>query len=253
MNLTPSVYSTEPDLILDDPGHKLIISDLHIPHHDNKAVEVALKEGMRRKVNLVLINGDLGDGAELSRHEHLETPAQFRHEIATIDEFLGHLRQRFKKARIIFKKGNHDIRLAKFIHNRAKVFEGLPGVNLESMIRAENHGVEVIDDIRLIRLGKLFVVHGHEFKGGSTVAPARWLLNKAKDVALCGHWHRTDFHQGRTIGGYTEAAWTTGCLCHLKPRWHPFNDWNHGFAIPEIFNDGNFHVHNHRMLNGEIV
>ena len=36
---------------------------------DNKSIEVALKYGLEKNVNCILINGDLIDFATISRHE----------------------------------------------------------------------------------------------------------------------------------------------------------------------------------------
>ncbi|NPB03714.1 MAG: metallophosphoesterase, partial [Thermotogae bacterium] len=48
------------------------------------------------------------------------------------------------------------------------------------------------------------------------------------------------------------GAWIVGCLCDLKPDYSPNNEWTHGFAFVELFENGHFSVKNH-LIQGEEV
>src|SRR6056297_3044228 len=39
----------------------LVLSDIHMPYHDKRALELAIEEGKKHKVDAILINGDLLD------------------------------------------------------------------------------------------------------------------------------------------------------------------------------------------------
>ena len=43
------------------------------------------------------------------------------------------------------------------------------------------------------------------------------------------------------------TAWSTGCLCNLRPEYAKFNRWNHGFAFVDIDKSGEFEVHNYKI------
>lgn len=148
-----------------------------------------------------------------------------------------------------------NCRLPRYILKNAPALFALQGVGLHAWLGLSETGIEWVPDKKVIQLGKLNVIHGHEYRGGagSSVNPARGLYLKARSVALCGHHHRTSEHHARNIRDQHEAAWSVGCACYLHPRWLPLNDWNLGFAFVHVEPDGNFMVENRRVLNGKIV
>lgn len=240
---------------IDTPGNWLILNDVHLPFHDKRTVELAVEEARRRNVVGVLLNGDILDSGEISNHlRHRELP-RYVEEIQVGKQFLGWLRSRFHGKRIVYKEGNHEDRLERYVVERAPALEGLEGLDLPSFLHLRDHGIEWVNHKRVIQMGKLNVIHGHEYKGGvsTPVNPARGLYLKARSVALCGHFHRTSEHHSRNIRQQAEAAWSVGCACFLTPRWCPLNDWNLGFAFVHLGNDGNFEVENKRVLNGSVV
>jgi hypothetical protein len=102
-------------------------------------------------------------------------------------------------------------------------------------------------------IGKLNILHGHEWrKGFSPANPAKWLLTQSGANAMCGHWHKTDETTNKDVEDGIKAAWTVGCMCNLHPKFMPLNNWNHGFAIVNLLKDDNFSVENKRIINGKI-
>lgn len=243
-----------PPFPIDKPGRYLILSDVHLPCHDVTTIHCAVNEARRQGVVGVILNGDILDCHELSRHDKDPRAKRYVEELKMGQEFLAYLRGRFAKADIFYKLGNHEARLQPYLWNRAPAFEGLDCLSVESAIEMKKYGVTSIDDKRVIHLGKLNLLHGHEYRGGQGgVNPARWLYLKARGVAMCGHFHRTSEHHANNIADKPEAAWSVGCACGRKPSWLPINEWNHGFAIVEVDNDGGFVVQNRRVLNGKVV
>lgn len=248
----PVELSYEPFRI-DTAGTWLIIGDTHLPFHDKRTIELAVEEARRRNVVGVLLNGDILDCAEVSEHDRDPDSLDLVTEIEIGKQFMRWLRSRLPSSRIVYKEGNHDNRVPRYILKHAPALFAVAGVGLQTWLELPNHGVEWVQDKRVVRLGKLNVVHGHEYRGGGGVMPARWLYLKARSVALCGHFHRTSEHHARSISDHYEAAWSVGCACFLAPAWMPLNDWNHGFAFAMIESDGTFAVENKRVLNGKIV
>lgn len=239
---------------VDWAGVWLILSDVHLPYHDRPTLELAVREARRRGVAGVLLNGDVLDSHEISDHDKDPGAPRYAREIEKGRQFLGWLRGQCPRARVIYREGNHEDRLPRYIERNAPALSGIDGVSLPAFLRLADYGVEWVADKRVVWLGKLPTLHGHEYRGGGGgVNPARWLYLRARYVAMCGHFHRTGFHhEGRNIRGKAEAAWSLGCTCQLSPRYMPLNGWNHGFALVEVAGDGSFVVDNKRVREGKI-
>jgi len=240
---------------IDTPGAWLIVSDLHLPYHDRATVEAAVGEARRRNVAGVLLNGDILDSHEISSHDQDPRAKRYREEVEVGKRFLAWLRGQLPTARIVYKSGNHEDRLERYILARAPALFELENVDLPGLLHLADFGVDHVGDRRVITLGKLNVIHGHEYRGGvsTPVNPARGLYLKARSVAICGHWHKTSEHHERNIRGQAEAAWSVGCACALAPRYNPLSNWNHGFALVDVESDGTFSVSNRRVMGGKAV
>jgi predicted phosphodiesterase len=236
----------------------LVIGDLHLPYHNMAALTCALQDGRKAKVDGILINGDLADFHQLSHFVRDPKKRSFKGERQIVIQFLGRLRELFPKARIVFKEGNHDERLWNFLAPRVpEIFqdeEVARLLGLPSLLKLDQFGVEHVAEKREVMLGKLPVLHGHEFRAGFAppVNPARGAYLKAKECVLLNHHHKTSEHTETTLGRRIITTWSLGCLCELRPAFDPYNGWNHGHALVEI-SKGDFHVINKRQLNGSIL
>lgn len=237
----------------------LVISDLHIPYHTTKAVTCALQDGMKEKVDGILINGDLIDFHQISRFVRDPAKRTFKEEKQMVIAFLRRLRELFPKARIVYKEANHEERLWNYLVPRLpEIFDDEDvrrALSLPKLLNLDELGVEWVGEKREILLGKLSVLHGHEMRSGFAppVNPARGAYLKAKECVMVGHHHRTSEHTETTLGRKLITTWSTGCLCDLRPMYDPYNSYNHGHAIVCIDKDGGFHVQNKRQLNGVIL
>lgn len=235
------------------PGTWLILGDVHLPFHDRRTVELAIEEARRRGVVGVLLNGDILDSHEVSDHARDRDALDYADEIQVGRQFLAWLRHRLPNARLLLKEGNHDHRVDRYVLANAPALAALEGITLPAFLKLADHGVEWVGDNRPVMLGKLPVLHGHEYRGGGGVNPARWLFLKAVSTAMCGHFHRTSEHHQRGLNQKSHGVWSVGCACYLHPRYARLNEWNHGFAFATVYGDGNFMVENKRVLNGQVV
>ena len=176
------------------------------------------------------------------------------HELEAFKEFMRVLRLLFPRAFIIYKMGNHCERYDLFLIQKAHEIIGVDEFDFRNIIKARAEGIEVIGDKRILKLGGLNLVHGHEF-GGSIFSPvniARGLFLRGKVSAMQGHNHQTSEHTESNMNGEITTTYSVGCLCELHPAYLPINKWNHGFAIVDV--DGqNFHVRNYRIHKGEVL
>ena len=232
----------------------LIISDLHFPYHDNKAIELSLKYGLNKKVDCVLINGDLIDFAGISRHEKDWRQRSINEEFESVRGFLKGLRKLFPKARIVFKYGNHDERWEKWMFLKAPEIFDCSDFQLEILLRLGELKIEVVKDKRPIRIGKLTVLHGHEMTGGSGgVNPARATFLKTLESVIVGHYHKTSQHTEASMFSEVYSVNSTGCLCGMNPHYMPINKWNHGFAYVELdVKTGEYELHNLKIIKGKV-
>lgn len=228
----------------------LVISDLHIPYHNVRAITECLNYAVQKNIDAILINGDLMDCYPLSKFEpdpRLRTMAQ---EISAVGDFFEVLR---KIAPVFWKFGNHEERLERLLIRQAPVLLGIPDFDLEVLTKCGERKVEVIKDQKIIYIGGLPVVHGHELRLSSgLVNPARSLFLKTKKSALCGHLHQTSSHNEPTIDGKLISTWSTGHLGDPHPKYARINKWNHGAARVEVDTDGNFEVINLRLVGNKL-
>lgn len=253
----PDSYADErPPYILPKVNNDiLIVSDFHVPYHDNKATACVIEYGRKEKINTLFINGDLLDFHHLSRFSHDPHKRNTRHEFEAAIQLLKSLRKAFPKANIFYHKGNHDIRYELWLRQHPEIFHD-EYYQLENRLNLSELGIIMIDDKTITRAGKLSIHHGHYmFRGSSSpVSPARTILLKAKQSMVCGHTHKISEATATNLDGHIYTCFSTGCLCELSPDYNPMaNDNAHGFAHARIREDGSFTVKNFRIHNGKIL
>ena len=231
----------------------LIISDLHFPYQNNKAVEVALDYGKSKKVDCILINGDLIDFANISRHEKDWRHRSITDEFDAVKSFLKSLRLNFPKTKIVYKLGNHDERWEKFLYAKAPEVFDMPEFQLEIILKLGELKIDIVKDKRPIKLGKLTVLHGHELMGMGGVNPARAIFTKTLEDTLTGHYHRTSSHSEPTMNNRLINVHSQGCLCDMNPMFMPINKWNLGFSYVELnIKTDEYFLDNKKIVNNKV-
>lgn len=229
----------------------LVMNDIHSRFHDRKALEIAINYGLNQGCDLVIINGDLLDFYQFSKFDKNPDILQyFYSEREWVTDFLELLQKHFGK--VIFKKGNHDIRRELHIQRKLVDVPEVQGLlDISDYVFFDGSTVDVVEDYNIIEFGKLNFMHGHEYYG-SGVHVAYNRLNKAMDNVISGHSHVTQSSLKKTVKGTFYGSWTVGCLCSLSARYSPMNNWNHGFAIVEKDGDGSFVVSNKQIIGNSI-
>jgi predicted phosphodiesterase len=229
----------------------LVLSDIHVPNHDRQAIELAINEAIKRDVDSVILNGDYFDFYQISRFSKNPSYMGIVKELEIGNELLDYIQEMLPKSKIIFKEGNHDERLDKFINEKCSELYGLPNLNLVSQIEAKNRGMLYVNDQRIMKYGHLHILHGHEINGFSGVNPARALYNKVHTTALAGHLHRSGTHHEPDLNRTFTACWTMGCNCELSPEFSRVNAWNLGHTFIER-DKNDFKLENYKIINGKV-
>jgi predicted phosphodiesterase len=239
-------------LRLEDKFKKVgIMSDIHVPFHSMSALTCAIKHLREEQIDCLILNGDIMDFYAISRHEKEKDLRDFAKEIEMGRNFLQKIRDLFPLIPIYYKMGNHENRWQRYLNEQAEEFAQLHEMQFEQFFRLDKLGMIYVPDWQGIELANLLVAHGHELLAGG-MNPSQSTFNKTFCNTLIGHVHRTTNTIKKT--GFKEFihTYSTGCLTQLSPKYYPFAQHNHGFAVVEIEN-GKTKVHNIMIKDGKIV
>jgi predicted phosphodiesterase len=236
---------------VNDKGRVLILADVHIPYHDPKALEAAVKYGKSNKVSTVLLLGDALDFHGISKFEESPEKRNLSKELTKYREFFTWLRQEFPKARIIFKEGNHEERYNLFMIKKAYELLGVEQFSLTKVLDLEKRGIEHVNERRKIMLGKLMAVHGHELKLTSGQLPARNLYNKMTCNVIAGHVHKTSTSTTTTALGHRITTQTIGTLGKLRRDYAVINQWDQSFGEVDVSNGGAWELRVKKVIDGK--
>jgi predicted phosphodiesterase len=223
----------------------LIISDTHFPYHDKKALTTAIN--YKDNIDTIILLGDMMDFYSLSSFAKNPNLPGIRDELKICREFLTYLRSKFRNAQIIYYEGNHEIRLARYIFQHAPAIAGLETMLFKTELDFHNLSIQFVENGTCLKVGSLHLLHGNEAgcRGGINIA--RTMLLKTNDNCAFGNFHKTQSHSGRDLDGGEFVNFAIGCLCGLKPRYLPINQWNLGFATVDLYKN-EFDFQNKRIL-----
>lgn len=223
----------------------LVLSDIHFPRHDKKALISALEWGYKYEPDCIYLNGDIIDAERISHFAKSIETESLKKEINLCKEFLVKIRGLFPKAAIYYKEGNHEKRFTDYVMRNAEELFDLVGLSLSEQLGLEGFGIHHVPQNQIAKTGKLFIAHGHEYRShfGGGIYHARQTRIKASVNILIGHYHRTQTDIDPKLDDTMIGGWGTGCLCNLNPAWIGRSKWNHGFATIERSGD-NFQVDN---------
>lgn len=232
-------------------GRVGIISDLHVPYHSEIAVAAALEYLKGQDLNGILLNGDIADFYAISRWQKDPAARDFKNELSSVRDFLEYLRQEFPEIPIVYKMGNHEERWTHYLWQHAPELSDDAMMSLTAWFKLNQHGIELVEDQRIVMLGKLPVLHGHELPKGmaAPVNVARGVFLRTLSTGLVGHSHRTSGHAESDMWHHETFCWSTGCLCDMTPEYARINRWNWGFAVVDVHQDGEFDVENLRITS----
>ncbi len=223
----------------------LSLSDAHVPYHDPQAIVTAVAWAVRRKPDVVLLNGDWADFYRASRWDQDPRAARLNEERKIVVDSLVWLRCRFpKKTRIVYKLGNHEERWEKFIWKRAPEIYDVPQCSIDSLLEFQRLGIEKVEDQRPVMAGLLPIFHGHELPKGLTnpVNQARGAFLRTNASTLTGHGHQSSMQSHPSWDKKEAFSWSQGCLCAMHPEYARINKWDHSFAWIEVAKDGQYSV-----------
>jgi predicted phosphodiesterase len=232
-----------------------VIGDIHLPYHDEDAVETACDKMEAENIDSLLINGDLLDFYQLSFHEKDPRKVHFKEEIEAGRQFLAYLRSRFPGIPIYYIPGNHENRFERYLRLKASELLDVDEFRLDVLLRVAESRVEYIPFRTKLVFGDFLIEHGDKIPGAGGVVPARTAIMRLKTNCIINHFHKTSQSSQRVYGAGDSVSirgYSLGCLCELAPDYMEINEWNHGFAIMTKL-DNMVSVSNYKIENNTVL
>lgn len=226
-------------------GYVLVFSDAHFqPNESTPAFFALLKLIKRLKPVMIIANGDILDGALISKYgpEDWTSKPTLQQELEAVQTHMDAIRKACKGLGTILHRtiGNHDVRFDKRLANAAPEYKGIKGTSLTDHLPEWTVSWSVlINDTCMVK---------HRINGGIHSGYTNTLRG---GISTCtGHTHLLEV---KPWGDYRGRRWgvSTGMLADQKSgafRYvedHPVA-WCQGFAILKFDNTG-------RLLPPEVV
>lgn len=227
----------------------VVLNDVQFPFEDKKVLwDLVVPFVEELRPNGVILNGDIVDCYSLS--EFTKNPleeADLTKEIRLADRLMNRLSKAAKSSdELIWLGGNHEARLQRYVWKHAPVLGAVEGVRFPNLFNLQHYGFQWLEYGDKHYLGKLMVTHGTEVNKHSGWTARSHFLKHGTSV-LIGHTHRLGvFHATNDVGDH--AAYENGCLCRLDPEYDPSPNWQHGFAVVHVLDDGYFNTQQMRIL-----
>lgn len=219
-----------------------ILADVHLPYYLEPVMNAALDYLDTYKPDVLILNGDIADIYSLSIFQKNPKKRDLHNEMGMVAQFLKHLQERFK-CQIYYKLANHEERWDKYFWLHPD-FCDMEFVKFINVIEKEFGvvGINWVTDQRIIQLGHLPIVHGHEWQRSfnNPVNPARGAFLKTLSDVLVSHLHRTSQHTEQTLDGRRIRTRSIGCLCGLHPEFARLNNWECSFATVNMHKGGKY-------------
>lgn len=208
-----------------------IASDCHYLPGEVTIAHRAFVEAVKHlKPSLVILNGDVADFAQISRHDPMGWQKRYpvKEELQAIQDRLDDLVLAHPGAKRILTRGNHDDRFNKRLAMVAPEFRGLPGMTLEDHLPDWKHTTSVMIN------GSIMIKHSwHSGMHGA------WNnVIKSGVTMVTGHTHRLTVREFTDYRG-TRYGIETGMLADPDEEQFEYaldgpKNWQPGFVVLTI-------------------
>ena len=237
----------------------VVTPDKHFPLHDVKAINVLCKAIEIVKPDAYVDLGDVGEWNAFSAWKFKRKKAppleylteDFNKDIKDVNQGMDIIDESLDKANCKEKyitEGNHD----NWLNLAVEKYPYIPQYKFANAVNLADRGYDYYPFGRHLKLGKLYLYHGHQYGGQYHSANH---LRKLGCNVMYGHWHDLQQMSATHMEG-AKSAWSIGCLNHMSADKNDWLDnrrinWAHAFAIVDFFNKGLFTVHIIQIINGK--
>ncbi len=250
------------------PRRGFMASDFHAPFHDPAALAAFLIFCREIDLDFGIFAGDVSDVPEPSRHRR--NPAFYctpKESFRAGHQILSSVREQLPDADMEFLTGNHDARVRNWLLQHAPDLaditppdDDVPLLSLRRLLGLDSLHIKATEpegeyadgEVRVCR--NLSVIHGERTGKNATDDE---LATYGHSLAF-GHTHRKDTAfktQWDFDGPAIHTAINLGCMCLIegglgytrRPNWQP------GFGVAEVWDDGAFTVDHAHFVNGNLL
>lgn len=234
----------------------MVISDVHIPHHDEEALKATLKYAKIYKPDNFVISGDYVDFYNLSKFDkNPERKFTIPDELKQAQEVLNRISNVLPRScNKVFIQGNHENRLQGYIWRNPEL-EGLEELKLTKLLKLKENGFKEVkvdreywgEETGHYKVGDTIIMHGDSRLNGAKTSiksgySAHNTMTNLMSSVVLGHVHRGAVVYHRTPIG-TITGIENGCLCKI-----PGNaDWQHGFSTFETKKGKSYNYQFHKV------
>jgi hypothetical protein len=221
------------------------LADIHFPDHDDDALNLAYRLVARKQPHVIVVGSDSADFALIS---HFKPDPDTNEDIADeLDELRRHwephiatLRQVAPKAALVFINGNHEQRIQSHMAEHAPKLRRTIARDWQELITQRGQ-VHYLGDVDHVDVGPLHIQHGNRVNEHVSKSMLEDLSYQVSTMA--GHVHRLTRYD-RVGYRYPVSAITSGCLCHLLPKYAKggklARKWAQGTAFATVDMRGTF-------------
>lgn len=209
----------------------LVISDLHIPQHHERAIDLVCLILDRTSPDEVIIAGDALEVYGLSSFDKDPTSPVLEEEL---EEWVGIARMLIgagpAHTKWGFIPGNHENRFVRWAMNHPEVW-GIKGLSLELLMDLDVLGIEYHPVEYEIVPGLLVAKHGSKVSQHSAYSAKGELLKEGHAIStITGHTHRMGAHYVTTRSG-VRRAYENGCLRTQDAEYGTSFNWQLGCSM----------------------
>ena len=246
--------------IKDGLKRAIILSDMHVPYHDVKAVALVEQYMVNNRYD---IYGNIGDFLDMDTISSFNkgrpgnTEGRYLIDDFTmankiLDRHQEIIRRNNPDATFFYLEGNHEERVNRFMAE-APHLKGL--LDIKSQLRLDERGIEWIPSWseRVVHhIGKAGFVHGRY----TNKYHAAKMVDTYGQSIFYGHTHDIMCHPKINEGdGSLYVGQSIGCLCEYRQQYlkgSPTN-WQQGFMELFLLPSGHFTYHITRIIDNEFV
>lgn len=216
----------------------MVCPDAHHPYADRLAWQTFLAAAREWRPDRLIIIGDFADCLSVSFHP--KDPSRrvgLKDELGAVNTELDAV-ERLRIPSVDFMLGNHELRLQRYLWERASELYGL--IEIGDLLRIKERGWNVVPYRESLQIGKLHFAHDVGRCGKHTASQS--LADYGHSIVV-GHSHRAATIYGGTVHGERQVAMNVGTLIDIstvdyRHRAMAAREWQHGFGVIHMTGDG---------------
>ena len=239
----------------------VVTPDKHFPLADMSAINVVCKTIELVKPDCYVDLGDVGEWEACSHwkwKKKKRPPLEYiiddvDRDIVDVNKGMDVIDEALDKVNCKTKyitEGNHDDWMNRFVAENPY----LKKYTFKNAVKLDERGYIYYPMGKYLKLGKLFLYHGHHF---ASMHHAKNHLNRLGTNLMYGHHHDVQMASVTNMDG-VKSAYSIGCLKDMsseKNEWlnNKKHNWQHACAIVDFYDKGRFTVDIVQIIEGKAM